>query len=135
MQPTAHTSRFRGVEIRKKSAGRRRSRRPWIYVMAAGNDGARIKRRIAAAGNLSADTQHTFRLKKEKASANKLPAANIFLLYGQYLNLPVANSITGNQYLLYSHCPNCPRTAPTSRGRVFCIKELFIYNILYIYIY
>lgn len=119
----------------KLLSGRRLRRRPCIYVMAAGSDGARIKRKIEAAVIVSANTQHSFRLKKEKASANKLPAGNIFLLYGQYLNLSVTNKLTGNQYLLYSHCPNCPRTAPTSRGRVFCIKELFIYNILYIYIY
>jgi hypothetical protein len=55
MQPTARSSRFGGVEIRKKSAGRRLRRRPCIYVISAGNDGARIKRRIAAAGNLSAN--------------------------------------------------------------------------------
>ena len=119
----------------KLLAGRRLRRRPCIYVMAAGNDGARIKRRIEAAGNLSADTQHASRLKKEKASANKLTAGRFFLFYGQYLNLSATNTITDNQYLLYNHSPNCPNSAPTSRGRVIFIKELFIYNILYIYIY
>ena len=37
MQPTTRSSRFGGVEIRKKSAGRRLRRRPWIYVISAGS--------------------------------------------------------------------------------------------------
>ena len=135
IQPTARSSRFRGVEIRKKSAGRRLRRRPWIYVISAGNDGARIKRSMGLPLLYWATPNALSGWKKRYASASKLPAANIFLLYGQYLNLPVTNNITGNQYLLYNHCPDCPCSAPTSRGRVFCIEKLFICNILYIYIY
>ena len=143
VQPTARSSRFRGVIILKKSAGRRLRRRPWIYVMAAGSVWCPYKKKYEDAGNLSADTQHSFRLKKRNASASKLPAANIFLLYGQYLNLPVANTITDNQYTIYiTSLPSLPSASQIHLGDFFYRKlqymvcfMLFIYYILLFIIY
>ena len=56
IQPTARSSRFGGVEIRKKSAGRRLRRRPCIYVISAGSVWCPYKKKIEAAVTVSADT-------------------------------------------------------------------------------
>ena len=81
-QPTARSLRFGGAIIRKKSAGRRLRRRPCIYVIVAGSDGARIKRSMSLP-LLYRLTPNTLPAeKKRKASANKLPAGRFFFFTG-----------------------------------------------------
>ena len=123
MQPTARSSRFGGVEIRKNywPAGGSAAVLEYTLFLPVVY-GARIKR--------SMRPPVFYRL-----TPNTPPGRQIFLLYGQYLNLPVANTTTGNQYPLYRYFPTFPGSSPPLLGRsIFYKRVIYIQYIVYLYI-